>query len=343
MIHRKQQKRKEVSAVARGFFRKTSFNKMVGAYRSQYKRFWMRLFTFGMYGRKGMGWWRDPKRALYNWWYYRTSVSLPRLLGYKPSKLAFFCAMLFSTTISIAVAPFDAIYAAAKAHRIRKSWNSRSKKKSTGTKRTGKATANKAADRENAEQKKSAPAEKATVTPSKSPSERKAADKTSAKPKATPPAKVAPAVPEKKQMQVKHEELSALYRKENASPAVLAQQEAPKVPDEDAPKSKPLYEADRYIRRLVLAGTDLCDQAAANSLSVGTYIQLAAESENPKDKNAVALFCQGSKIGYIAQKDALPFAACLKLQREVYGVITDIREKAGKKEIEYETWFSGKR
>ena len=82
--------------MARGFFRKTSFNKMVGAYRSQYKRFWMRLLTFGAYGRKGMGWWRDPKRAFYNWWYYRTSVSLPRLLGYKPSKLAFFCAMLFS-------------------------------------------------------------------------------------------------------------------------------------------------------------------------------------------------------------------------------------------------------
>ena len=40
--------------MARGLFRKTSFNKMVGAYRSQWKRFWMRLFTFGMYGRKGI-------------------------------------------------------------------------------------------------------------------------------------------------------------------------------------------------------------------------------------------------------------------------------------------------
>ena len=338
--------------MARGFFRKTSFNKMVGAYRSQWKRFWMRLFTFGMYGRKGMGWWRDPKRAFYNWWYYRTSISIPRLLGYKPSKLAFFCALLCASAVSIFATPFDVIRAGAKAHKIRKSGKIRSKKKSTGTKRNSdnatrssdaKAqSVNKTADREPAE-KKTASADKRTIPPSKSPSERKATDKTSAKPKATAPAKVAPAAPEKKQMQVKHEELSALYQKENASPAVLAQQEAPKVPDEDAPKSKPLYEADRYIRRLVLAGTDLCDQAAANSLSVGTYMQLAAEPENPKDKNVVALFYQGSKIGYIAQKDALPFAACLKLQREVYGVITDIREEAGKKEIEYETWFSGKR
>ena len=316
---------------------------MVGAYRSQWKRFWMRLFTFGMYGRKGMGWWRDPKRAFYNWWYHRTSISIPRLLGYKPSKLAFFCAMVFSTTVSIVVAPFDVIYAAAKAHKIRKGWNSGSNKKSKGAKRTGKTSANKIEGRETAEQKKTTPADKPIITPSKSPSERKATDKTSAKPIATAPAKAAPAAPEKKQMQVKHEELSALYRKENALPAVLAQQETPKVLDADAPKSKPLHEADRYIRRLILAGADFCDQTDADSLSVGTYIQLAAEPENPKDKNAVALFYQGSKIGYVAQKDALPFAACLKLQREVYGVITDIREEAGKKEIEYETWFSGKR
>jgi hypothetical protein len=311
----------------------------------------MCLLTFGAYGRKGMGWWRDPKRAFYNWWYYRTSVSIPRLLGYKPSKLAFFCALLCASAVSIFATPFDVIRAGAKAHKIRKSGKIRSKKKSTGTKRNSdnatrssdaKAqSVNKTADREAAE-KKTAPAEKATVTPSKNPGERKA-DKTSVKPKATPPAKVAPAVPEKKQMQVKHEELSALYQKENASPAVLAQQETPKVLDADAPKSKPLHEADRYIRRLILAGADFCDQTDADSLSVGTYIQLAAEPENPKDKNAVALFYQGSKIGYVAQKDALPFAACLKLQREVYGVITGIREPDGKREIEYETWFSGKR
>ena len=38
--------------MSRGLFRKTSFNKIFGAYRSQWKRFWMRLFTFGMYGKK---------------------------------------------------------------------------------------------------------------------------------------------------------------------------------------------------------------------------------------------------------------------------------------------------
>ena len=67
--------------MARGFFRKTSFWKTVGAFRSQWKRALKRFFLWG-YGKKGMGWWRDPKKAFYNWWYYRTSVSIPRLLAF---------------------------------------------------------------------------------------------------------------------------------------------------------------------------------------------------------------------------------------------------------------------
>ena len=117
--------------MARGLFRKTSFNKMVGAYRSQWKRFWMRLFTFGMYGRKGMGWWRDPKKAWYNWWYHRTSISIPRLLGYRPSRASFFCAMLVASVISIFAAPVDATRAGVKAHKIRTERKARSE--SSGT------------------------------------------------------------------------------------------------------------------------------------------------------------------------------------------------------------------
>ena len=119
--------------MARGLFRKTSFNKMVGAYRSQWKRFWMRLFTFGMYGRKGMGWWRDPKKAWYNWWYHRTSISIPRLLGYRPSRTSFFCAMLVASVISIFAAPVDATRAGVKAHKIRAERKARSESGETKT------------------------------------------------------------------------------------------------------------------------------------------------------------------------------------------------------------------
>ena len=105
--------------MARGLFRKTSFNKIVGAYRSQWKRFWMRLFTFGMYGRKGMGWWNNPKKAWYNFWYHRTSISIPRLLGYKPSRLSLFCAMLVASVASVLASPVDATRAGIKAHKIK--------------------------------------------------------------------------------------------------------------------------------------------------------------------------------------------------------------------------------
>lgn len=122
--------------MARGLFRKTSFNKMVGAYRSQWKRFWMRLFTFGMYGRKGMGWLRDPKRAWYNFWYHRTSISIPRMLGYKPSGLSMFCAVFVASIIGVFAAPVDAARAGVKAHRIKAERRARSE--SNGTRRTSK-------------------------------------------------------------------------------------------------------------------------------------------------------------------------------------------------------------
>lgn len=126
--------------MARGLFRKTSFNKMVGAYRSQWKRFWLRLFTFGMYGRKGTGWWRDPKKAWYNFWYHRTSISIPRILGYKPSRLSLFCAMLVASVASIFAAPVDATRAGIKAHKLKAD-------RAAGTDKTDKTEKNERKDR----------------------------------------------------------------------------------------------------------------------------------------------------------------------------------------------------
>ena len=119
--------------MSRGLFRKTSFNKIVGAYRSQWKRFWMRLFTFGMYGKKGMGWWNNPKKAWYNFWYHRTSISIPRLLGYKPSRLSLFCAMLVASVASVFAAPVDATRAGIKAHKIKSARKASAESTATGS------------------------------------------------------------------------------------------------------------------------------------------------------------------------------------------------------------------
>lgn len=119
--------------MARGIVRKPSFNKIVGAYRSGWKRFWMRLFTFGAYGSRGIGWLRDPKQAWYNFWYYRSSVSVYRLLGGKPSRGSRLCAMPVALIASIFAAPVDATRAAVRVHRIKQARKKRSAKSAKPT------------------------------------------------------------------------------------------------------------------------------------------------------------------------------------------------------------------
>ena len=126
--------------MSRGIIRKPSFNKIVGAYRSQWKRFWMRLFTFGIYGSKGIGWWKNPKKAWYNFWYYRTSVSVYRILGCKPSRGASFLGFFVASIISIFAAPVDATRAGVKAHKIKKERKAREEGRTTRTTTTYKTT-----------------------------------------------------------------------------------------------------------------------------------------------------------------------------------------------------------
>ena len=110
--------------MARGFFRKRSFWKTVGAFRSQWKRALLRFF-FPSYGKRGMGWLRNPKKAAYTWWYYRTSISIPRLLGYKPSRGACLLALCVVSVFSLFTFPYDVVFAGAKARKIYKARKTR--------------------------------------------------------------------------------------------------------------------------------------------------------------------------------------------------------------------------
>jgi len=105
--------------MSRCFIRKPSFMKIIGAYRSQWKRYLLRIFTFGLYGKKGMGWLKNPKKAFYNWWYYRTSVSIPRLLGYKPSRFSFVFAAILFCVVSVLASPLDVANAGVAAKKIK--------------------------------------------------------------------------------------------------------------------------------------------------------------------------------------------------------------------------------
>lgn len=350
--------------MSRGLFRKTSFNKMVGAYRSQWKRFWMRLFTFGMYGRKGMGWWRDPKKAWYNWWYHRTSISIPRMLGYRPSRASFFCAMLVASVISIFAAPVDATRAGVKAHKIRVERKARSEssgtKKSSASTRTNTGstsrtistntrasyTSESTTPRSQSSTESKTRSPKSALTTSSTP---RTASSSVTKPKnttSTPKAKTTytpitkPAQEEKPQHEYPYS--STIFNYEPAKPIepVFPPEPEIKEPDENTPKSKPKHEGDQYIRkRMIIAGSSYCEKTALDKLTIGTYFELVAEPTNPYDKDAVMLLHEGEKIGYIAKQDKLAFVTCLKLKRNIYGVITDIITEPYPTKYEFETWF----
>lgn len=93
---------------------------------------------------------------------------------------------------------------------------------------------------------------------------------------------------------------------------------------------------------MIIAGSYYCDKAVLDTLEVGSHIDLEAEPDNPYDKDAVKLLYNGQKIGYIAKKDHLAFVTCLKLKRNIYGVITAIIEEDGQTKYEYETWFASR-
>ena len=114
-------------------------------------------------------------------------------------------------------------------------------------------------------------------------------------------------------------------------------------PDENTPKSAPKNEKDQYIRkRMIIAGSSYCEKDVLACLKIGSYLAVAAEPDNPHDKDAVKLLYDGVKVGYIPKKDNLPFVTCLKLGRKVYGVITNIIDDEFSTKYEFETWFESR-
>ena len=109
--------------------------------------------------------------------------------------------------------------------------------------------------------------------------------------------------------------------------------------EEDAPESCPQNDGDRYLKkRLIIAGSSYQDKKVLERLTVDTYIDMVLEPDNPYDRDAVALFFEGEKIGYVPKAEKRPFVACLKLKRGIYGVITDIDESEYPTKYEFEVW-----
>ena len=473
--------------MCRGFIRTPSFSKMIGAYRSQWKRSLMRLFTLGLYGRKGIGWLKDPQNAWYNFWYNRTTVSLTRLLGFKPSRGSRFFALLAATAICILAAPFDIAKAGAQAHRFKISQSkhsysgagsarsagnggsgaradygggcsnrgsgsgrsdsfgggdgfgnerefgdgsssdsngyggtrgesigtnsssessrlgigrtrsesdglglsSYSTSDSLGTGRTRYESSLGSSSRastgndsqvsipRNFSDNPSGPTSSKGTTEStglnkvlqeiktepkipksktsipKQPSVAKSSysgsssrNQTKNKPASTNQLKVKSLILEETERESPNYTFTTMYIKKEFHEIKQQPPEPhlPQEPDENTPKSTPKHENDQYIRkRMIIAGSSYCDKTVLEKLSIGTYFDLVAEHSNPYDKDAIMLSLNGDKIGYIPKNDKLAYITCLKLNRKVYGVITDIKGDSFPTKYEFETWIDNNR
>ena len=354
--------------MARGFIRKTSFWKIVGAFRSQWKRKLKRMFIPG-YGKRGMGWWRNPKKAMYSWWYNRSSVSVYRMFGGKSSHGTILFAMVFALFANVFAAPVDITKAVAKASKIKKARKARAERnssRSSNTRTTSKTSTNTASEttRQSVSSSYESPKDssertfnnfKTTTTGSpprrttsssstKSHSSNSSSSEKNKSPQEsiTNDIKVTPETVEQKKTwdEYAHCFSNPSPKNECATKVVSPKNEVSKELDENTPKSKPKNDKDQYIRkRMIIAGSSYCDPAVLEKLKCGTYFDLEAEPDNPNDKDAVKLTLDGQKIGYIAKADRMAFVTCLKMKRSVYGVITDIKNDSFSVKYEFETWF----
>ena len=199
---------------------------------------------------------------------------LPRLLGYKPSRLSLFCAMLVASVASVFAAPVDATRAGIKAHKIKSARKARAESTATGSSSStsysngssnrstsGNACTSPAcesgfsvATSESANantrpkhhtsgntSKKSSPSGRSTTAKSQNTS-------TTEKPKITYAPTVTPLEEEKPSQTVAF--TSTAYSHDPIKPVTIPETEVKEL-DDNTPKSKPKHEKDQYIRKEV--------------------------------------------------------------------------------------------
>ena len=323
--------------MARSIIRKPSFWKIVGAFRSMWKRFLCRMFI-PWYGRKGVGWFRDPKKANYNWWYYRTSISIPRLLGYKPSRGVYVLALTIAGFMSIFACPVDVVQAGIRVRRTSKSIRS-DRHASEVLKK------NRAADHNNSDQRSTTDVHHGSSTERVKPSVNLAQN-------------TADASAERLQNNLKTSHaLKASEKEKNQSSSVSSSRERlydyaeikPSdnqktiEPDENTPKTTPKNACDRYIRKRITIYEKDCDRKISDYLTQGCYLDIVLESENSKDQDEIMLCINGEKISSVPKEHYYAYATCLKLNYRIYAIVSDVVCDQEAVAYELETWISGEK
>lgn len=341
--------------MSRGVIRKPSFGKVIGAYRSQWKRALLRFFLPG-YGKRGMGWLRDPEKAAYNFWYNKSSLSVAELLGCKPSRGSSICAIAVVSVLSLLLFPIDATSAGVKAHKVRSS-ASRKKSEPSETEHTPRQQRPAEPKPENTTRTESESEPESTPKPASTPKVKSAPKSESApKVKSTPkfesapkpadtPKKIAPPEPKRAEApqstpkrsdtprELKYADISALPQfkgKTDIGETLKASRDSNSRPSEAEPKSKPRCETDRYIKkRLLIKATG---STPAKGFAVGTCLELL-------ESDGIYLMLDGQRVGSIPDESRRVFGALLRLHKNMYGVITDIKDSEPS-EYELEIWVS---
>lgn len=324
--------------MARGLFRKPSFWKIVGAYRSQWKRTLKRMFIPG-YGKRGMGWWRNPKKAWYNWWYNRTSVRLPYT---KLSKTMVLFAVATVCVWNLFAWPVDVTKEVMRNRRRQKARKSRAARTAQKQKQRAASDRSTSTEKRTSTGTQSAPrsSSASVATPRKSTGSTYTTSPKKTTPRNTTPKTTPLRTGKPKTTEQKQSPTPSVSYSYEPLPPIKHPEPTIVEPDENTPKSKPKRAGDQYIRkRMIIAGSSYCDSSVLEKLMIGSYLEVVAEPDNPHDKDAVMLTLDGNKVGYIAKSDRLAFVTCLKLKRKVYGVITDIKSESFPTKYEFETWF----
>ncbi len=309
-------------------FRKPSFKKTVGAYKSWWTRFFRGFYISG-YGVRGFGWLRDPARAVYNWCYNRTTFGLNDIFGkgsiFKSKKRGkgsgkigfgkFFSDMRFIAGFLLAPI-FVPLFAISDGLKYLKKYSKEQRAPSFSI--GNGASKKKELSKDKIIGKSTDKMQSVSISADKNSD--KIADKIEIERKSLI------TVADMKDLMPKSDE-----KLEMPSCDVPKNAEA----DENTPKSVPKNEKDQYIRkRMSFFAIGMRDPV----LSIGTYFDISLDLSNAKEKDAVLLSIGGEKLSYMPLADKKTFAASLKLKRKIYGVITDIKETEGKMQYEYETW-----
>ncbi len=289
-----------------------------------------------------MGWLTNPKKAWYNWFYYRSSISIPRLLGYKPSFGATMAALFVASMFNLVALPVDTVKAASKSRKIKK--NIKENKRSVGMSSDSKRTELSRTETESKQTsstitkstlEKTAKNKTETAKVAKSPSATHSVSSANSKmdtnvKKRTTAQKSLPAD--------KRSEIATNIDKKTFEPGLenllkpVQPLPTPKS-DKTSSKSIPKNKTDAYIQKKILLEDVLND---IGELIEGAYLDV----EHDASANRVKLMYKGNPVGLLSEEDSFPIILCLRIGRKLYGVITDVKTDDQKTKIEIELWFS---